>query len=233
MVLPNRVAARPNRQPHLKRRTSSIWLQRHAQLNTSNQYHQESLKRPRKPRNQHHPRSFMPPNIIPSLAAGVVPTPQLYVPRGYLPIDPESIEDLLLVTCIRYDPVLLEDHDWHSTKSNGEQRSPYLILPFHLSRLKTAAEAFQWKAAIEIVSRPDALQALEGRCETALRDYNVPHWDTGDKSAYMVGFLFPYHLSGTLTLSSSCDVSSSQVVPSTSRSNRLVGDHSTSWEHLI
>ena len=103
-----------------------------------------------------------------------------------LPVEPDEIAGLLLVTCIRYDPVLLEDHDWHSTKSGGDAKSSYLLLPFHVQRLRAAAEAFGWSDAIDLLSRDDAQQWFQNQCESALtRAGAIPH-PPGDKSACKV-----------------------------------------------
>lgn len=113
------------------------------------------------------------------------PTPSAPL-NDLLPVEPAEIAGLLLVTCIRYDPVLLEEHGWHSTKSSGDSKSSYLLLPFHVQRLRAAAEAFGWSDAIDVLSRDDAQQWFQHLCESALASAGaIPH-PLGDKSAYKV-----------------------------------------------
>lgn len=106
--------------------------------------------------------------------------------RNLLSVDPVETSELLLVTCVRYDPVLLEEHDWHSTKSGGATKSSYLLLPFHVQRLRAAAQAFGWTAAIDLLARDDALQWFQNQCEAALAQVNAIPNPSGDKSAYKV-----------------------------------------------
>jgi hypothetical protein len=147
-----------------------------------------------------------------------------------LPVEPAEIADLLLVTCIRYDPVLLEEHGWHSTKSGGDSKSSYLLLPFHVQRLRAAAEAFGWSDAIDLLSRDDAQQWFQNQCESALaRAGAIPH-PLGDQSAYKVspsGFKVAY-LIHHLTRRTSFVVCSDRMATSRSASNLPALDHSIS-----
>lgn len=123
----------------------------------------------------------MPPPVSSSSAST-----KAYEPEGLIAVDPAEVEELLLVTCVRYDPVLLEDHEWHSTKSGGEAKSSYLLLPFHVQRLRAAAQAFGWTAAINLLTRDDATDWFQQQCENALAAAGASLQPTSDKAAYKV-----------------------------------------------
>lgn len=110
-----------------------------------------------------------------------------YIPEGLIQVDPEETEGLTLVSCVRYDPVLLEDHpDWHSTNSNGETKSCYLLLPYHVQRLRSAAEAFGWLPAVKSLARDDANEWFQAQCEEALQNAGAVPQPSDTKTAYKV-----------------------------------------------
>lgn len=149
-----------------------------------------------------------------------------------LPVDPADTTELLLVTCVRYDPVLLEDHDWHSTRSGGESKSSYLLLPFHVQRLRAAAEAFGWTAAIDLLTREDAVQWFQTQCEAALAQANAVPNPSGDKWAYKVqSSELELHASADLLRRSSFVVFLVLTAISKSRSSPRALGRSTSSEH--
>lgn len=80
-----------------------------------------------------------------------------------------------LVSSARYDPALL-DVPKNSLTEPPSAPTPYLLLPYHLQRLATAAEAFGWTSA------EDALRGESGAAMMRKEmDRAVKEWDEGTK----------------------------------------------------
>ena len=71
-----------------------------------------------------------------------------------------------LFTSLRYDPKIRSAS--FNTEVNGGEESPYLLIPYHIHRLKTAAEAFAWPLAVQIMSRPDIGEVVQRKCDEAV-----------------------------------------------------------------
>jgi hypothetical protein len=69
------------------------------------------------------------------------------------PPDPEPGFDL--ITTLRYDKTHTPDH-------------PYYLIEFHRERMLRAAYAFDWKVAICVLRRPDAVPTIQRSLDEAL-----------------------------------------------------------------
>ena len=70
-----------------------------------------------------------------------------------------------LFTSLRYDPKLLSAS--FNTEVCGSP-SQFLLFPYHVDRLVTAANFFQWPKAIEVISAQGAADLVKKKCEEAV-----------------------------------------------------------------
>ncbi|KAF8328135.1 aminotransferase class IV-domain-containing protein [Cantharellus anzutake] len=106
-----------------------------------------------------------PPDLFPEEEKKEIP----YVPTDDSDSDIEE-NGFRIVTTMRWDPVLLEDHrDWHST-SSAEPRSPFLLLPYHLERLIRSAVGFGWNDVASQLSTPEFSADFIARLEDVVKD---------------------------------------------------------------
>jgi 4-amino-4-deoxychorismate lyase len=85
-----------------------------------------------------------------------------------------------LLTAIRYDSSLL-DYPWNSAV-NHDQPSPFLLLPYHFSRLKASATLHGWRHPFTPPSE------FQHSCQRAVESYNGP----GKGGPLKVSFTFTF-----------------------------------------
>ncbi|KZS93305.1 D-aminoacid aminotransferase-like PLP-dependent enzyme [Sistotremastrum niveocremeum HHB9708] len=71
--------------------------------------------------------------------------------------------DFQLFTSLRYDPALI--------LTSWNNRSPLMLLDFHLDRLRQAARTFQWPNAIKTMDDEKAREKLRAICKKAVQSF--------------------------------------------------------------
>ena len=76
-----------------------------------------------------------------------------------------------LISSLRYDKQALLSAEWNTSRNGGKQ-SPYLLLPYTVDRLITAAKVHSWATPTELT-----LDWLESQCDASLegKDPNQPY----------------------------------------------------------
>lgn len=75
--------------------------------------------------------------------------------------------DYQLISSLRHDKEMLLSAEWNTSRNGGKQ-SPYLLLPYTVDRLITAAGVHSWAIPSELTS-----DWLEGRCNAFLKDKDL------------------------------------------------------------
>ena len=89
-------------------------------------------------------------------------------PPSTMAASPDS-DGFDLLTAIRYDSSLI-NCPWNSLANQG-QSSPFLLLPFHFSRLIAAATLHGWRHAFT----PPSWTSFQHACQRAVETHNGPN----------------------------------------------------------
>ncbi|SRR6266702_2916700 len=90
-----------------------------------------------------------------------------------------------LLTAIRYDSSLL-NFAWNSAVNHG-QPSPFLLLPYHFTRLEAAATLHGWRHPFT----PLSWGSFQHACQRAVETYDGPDKGGPLKVSFRFTFLFP------------------------------------------